>query len=213
MKEQREISFKDFFNKIFELSSGETKSDTNDGLKHGWGDLWKKKNSTTCVLVSRSCQLLKLSFSFLTVTTCLSFRCRTWKLQWRMRVSNSPESFVMLHWETGGPNISMVSKTSDRWSRNEFTDTLRIRASSALHLLKHSDAEVKKTATYIQYAARKVWSMCSVSYTDSVLPDTESSLLMPPFLGSRSGDRERRAMTASRDEGKGTSRELQDSQG
>ncbi|KAG7218097.1 hypothetical protein INR49_020606 [Caranx melampygus] len=50
----------------------------------------------------------------------------------------------------------------------------------------------------------------SVSYTDSVLPDTASSLLMPPFLGSRSGDRERRAMSASRDDGKGTSRELRD---
>lgn len=55
--------------------------------------------------------------------------------------------------------------------------------------------------------------MCSVSYTDSVLPDTVSSLLMPPFLGSRSGERERRAMTASRDEGKGTSREMQEGQG
>lgn len=51
---------------------------------------------------------------------------------------NSPESPVRLHWVTGGPNISMVSRTSARWSRNELTDTLRIRASSALHLLKHT---------------------------------------------------------------------------
>lgn len=36
---------------------------------------------------------------------------------------------------------------------------------------------------------------------------------MPPFLGSLSGDRERRAMTASRDDGKGTSKELQRGQG
>lgn len=50
----------------------------------------------------------------------------------------SPETSVRLHCETGGPNISMVSRTSDRWSRNEFTDTLRIRASSALHFLKHT---------------------------------------------------------------------------
>ena len=50
-------------------------------------------------------------------------------------------------------------------------------------------------------------------HTDSVLPDTVSCLLMPPFLGSRSGDRERSAMAASRDDGKGTSRELQGGQG
>ena len=57
---------------------------------------------------------------------------------WRMKDLFSPEISVRLHCETGGPNISMVSRTSDRWSRNEFTDTLRIRASSALHLLKHT---------------------------------------------------------------------------
>lgn len=52
-----------------------------------------------------------------------------------------------VHWETGGPNISMVSRTSDRWSRNEFTDTLRIRASSALHLLKHTKKKLDMTST------------------------------------------------------------------
>lgn len=36
----------------------------------------------------------------------------------------------------GAPNFSMVSTTSCRWSRKEQTDTRRIRASSALHLLK-----------------------------------------------------------------------------
>lgn len=51
------------------------------------------------------------------------------------------------------------------------------------------------------------WSYSnSLSHTDNVLPDTESCLLMPPFLGSRSGERERKAMVASCDEGKGTSR-------
>ena len=33
----------------------------------------------------------------------------------------------------------MVSATSARWSRNELTDTRRIRASSALHLLQHTE--------------------------------------------------------------------------
>lgn len=48
----------------------------------------------------------------------------------------------------------------------------------------------------------------SLAHTVKVLPDTDSCLLMPPFLGSRSGERERRAMVASCEEGKGTSREL-----
>lgn len=104
----------------------------------------------------------------------------------------------------------MVSNTSERWSRKEFTDTLRIRASSALHLLKQFSRTWDR---HVQEAAGMLWSMCSVSYTDNVLPDTVSSLPMPPFLGSRSGERERRAMTASRDDGKGTSRELQEGQG
>ena len=43
------------------------------------------------------------------------------------------------------------------------------------------------------------------AYTERVLPDNVSILLMPPFRGSRSGDRDWRAMEASRDEGKGTS--------
>lgn len=47
---------------------------------------------------------------------------------------------VTFHWEIGGPNISMVSRTRERWSRKELTDTLRIRASSARHLLKQSSS-------------------------------------------------------------------------
>lgn len=54
-------------------------------------------------------------------------------------LSQSPKTRAPRHGATGGPNISIVSITSDRWSRNELTDTLRIRASSALHLLKHRD--------------------------------------------------------------------------
>lgn len=43
----------------------------------------------------------------------------------------------------------MVSSTSDRWSRNEFTDTLRMRASSALHLLKHTKESVQRMAALL----------------------------------------------------------------
>lgn len=47
-----------------------------------------------------------------------------------------PVTSVRLQCETVDPNISIVSSTSDKWSINEFTDTRRIRASSADHLLK-----------------------------------------------------------------------------
>lgn len=57
-----------------------------------------------------------------------------------------PVSSARLQSETGGPNISMVSSTSDKWSINEVTDTRRIRASSALHLLKHRDDRVQRMA-------------------------------------------------------------------
>lgn len=52
--------------------------------------------------------------------------------------------YVKYHWETGGPNISMVSRTRERWSRNELTDTRRIRASSARHLLKQAEQQYSK---------------------------------------------------------------------
>lgn len=105
------------------------------------------------------------------------------------RVSPSPPSLCRMaidalksgHCNTGGPKVSMVSMTRDRWSRNDPTDTRNIRASSAPHL------------------------------TDNVRPDTESCLQMPPFLGSRSGERELRAIEASRADGKGTSRALRTS--
>lgn len=51
------------------------------------------------------------------------------------------------------------------------------------------------------------------SHTDKVLPLTLRCLLIPPLLGSLSGDRELRAMVASRGDGNGTSRELQGGQG
>lgn len=113
---------------------------------------------------------------------------------------------VKFHWEIGGPNISMVSRTRERWSRKEFTDTLRIRASSACHLLKQSSS-LKDTGMFIVHRWTK-W----LPYTESVLSDSVSCFSMPPFLGSLSGDRERRAMTASWGDGKGTSRELQKGQ-
>lgn len=53
---------------------------------------------------------------------------------------------VRLQCKTGGPNISIVSSTSDKWSINEVTDTRRIRASSALHLLKGRDGWVQHVA-------------------------------------------------------------------
>lgn len=85
--------------------------------------------------------------------------------------------YPISHCKTGQLNISIVSNTSDRWSINEFTDTRRIRASFAVHL------------------------------TDRVLPLTVISLVMPPLRGSLSGDRDPRAMAASRSDEKGTSRE------
>lgn len=118
---------------------------------------------------------------------------------------------MSFHRETGGPNISMVSRTSERWSRNEFTDTLRIRASSARHLLKHNHrsslAEDTEKLLIVTGGTKRA------SHTESMLPDSVSCFSMPPFLGSLSGDRERRAMTASRGDGKGTSKELQRGQG
>lgn len=118
--------------------------------------------------------------------------------------------YMSFHWDTGGPNISMVSRTRERWSRNELTETLRIRASSARHLLKHhsrSSAEDTQKRFIVKGGTE------GGSHTESVLPDSVSCFSMPPFLGSLSGDRERRAMAASRGEGKGTSRELGRAQG
>lgn len=43
--------------------------------------------------------------------------------------------------ETGGPKASMVSITRERWSINDPTETRRIRASSALHLLMERETE------------------------------------------------------------------------
>lgn len=76
---------------------------------------------------------------------------------------------------------------------------------------REEEEEGIKPVAFVTWQLRR--SEAVFAHTDSVLPDTVSCLLMPPFLGSRSGDRERRAMAASRDDGKGTSRELQDGQG
>lgn len=62
-----------------------------------------------------------------------------------------PVLSARFQWETGGPNISMVSRTSDKWSINEVTDTRRIRASSALHLLKHRDDMIQHMAELFSF--------------------------------------------------------------
>lgn len=67
---------------------------------------------------------------------------------------------VKHHWETGGPNISMVSRTRERWSRNELTDTRRIRASSARHLLNTQSSSVAKvTGVFIVRGGTKMGSL------------------------------------------------------
>lgn len=68
--------------------------------------------------------------------------CSASAWQWN-RLKNQMMKQVLkpdkIHSETGGPNISIVSRTRERWSRKEFTDTRRMRASSACHLLKHKE--------------------------------------------------------------------------
>lgn len=108
----------------------------------------------------------------------------------------------------GPPNFSMVSRTNCRWSRKEVTDTRRIRASSALHLLKQRGPDHEKMKAVQAEEGRG-----AEPHTDSVLPLTLRCLLIPPLLGSLSGDKDLRAMVASPGDGNGTSRELQGGQG